>query len=164
MSEEKKLTKKEWGELKKQLTVEQVLFLRAMQKGKTSQEAYIAAGYDGDFSAQGGRKMLRTIQKKMPEILDAFGITQERIAKKLDSLLEATEVKVFYDSKTGKVVYSDPLPALDIQLRTTDVTNKMRGNYIQPEDLQRQQAPTQIMVVVKNVWDDEEMKVGVEVN
>ena len=61
------------------------------------------------------------------EALDAEGITLPYLSKQLKKELKAKEIKVFNDK--GKIIYSDGVPALDIQQRARIDAHKLRGDY-----------------------------------
>ena len=61
------------------------------------------------------------------EALDAEGITLPYLAKQLKKELKAEEIKVFNDK--GTIIYSDGIPALDIQQRARIDAHKLRGDY-----------------------------------
>ena len=61
------------------------------------------------------------------EALDAEGITLPFLSKQLKKELKAKEIKVFNDK--GTVIYSDGVPALDIQQRARIDAHKLRGDY-----------------------------------
>jgi len=61
------------------------------------------------------------------EALDAEGITLPYLAKSLKKELKAKEIKVFNDK--GMIIYSDGVPALDIQQRARIDAHKLRGDY-----------------------------------
>ncbi len=61
------------------------------------------------------------------EALDAEGITLPYLSKQLKKELKAKEIKVFNDK--GTIIYSDGVPALDIQQRARIDAHKLRGDY-----------------------------------
>ena len=63
------------------------------------------------------------------EALQGQGITPEYLAKKLKRELNAKETKVFYDRKTGEVVYSKKLVAWEIRQRARQDAHKLLGHY-----------------------------------
>ena len=61
------------------------------------------------------------------EALEGEGITIKSLAKALKKELKAKEIKVFNDK--GTIIYSDGVPALDIQQRARIDAHKLRGDY-----------------------------------
>ncbi len=61
------------------------------------------------------------------EALDAEGITLPFLSKQLKKELKAKEIKVFNDK--GTIIYSNGVPALDIQQRARIDAHKLRGDY-----------------------------------
>ena len=61
------------------------------------------------------------------EALDAEGITLSFLSKQLKKELKAKEIKVFNDK--GTIIYSDGVPALDVQQRARIDAHKLRGDY-----------------------------------
>ena len=65
--------------------------------------------------------------------MDENGLTDEAlIGKHLASLLNATEVKAF--NHKGKVIYSKPFKALDINMQALREAFKLKGSYAPPPD------------------------------
>lgn len=63
----------------------------------------------------------------MVEALEGEGITIKSLARQLRKELKAKEIKVFNDK--GKIIYSDGVPALEIQQRARIDAHKLRGDY-----------------------------------
>ena len=61
-------------------------------------------------------------------ILDAHGITIERLIKQLKAELSATETKASLD-KSGDFIYSKPLKDNAIRQRARQDAHKLRGDY-----------------------------------
>ncbi len=61
------------------------------------------------------------------EALEGEGITIKSLSKQLRKELKAKEIKVFNDK--GTIIYSDGVPALDIQQRARIDAHKLRGDY-----------------------------------
>ncbi len=68
-----------------------------------------------------------SLRSPIIEALDAEGITLPFLSKQLKKELKAQEIKVFNDK--GKIIYSDGVPALDIQQRARIDAHKLRGDY-----------------------------------
>jgi hypothetical protein len=71
--------------------------------------------------------ILNQLTSPILKALDNEGITPSYLAKKLKKELNSTTVKVFQDK--GIVIYSDPLPALDIQQRARIDCHKLMDHY-----------------------------------
>lgn len=72
-------------------------------------------------------KLLESINTPILKALDSEGITLSYLTKHLKKELKAKQIKVFSDK--GKVIYSDPLDALEIQQRARQDAHKLRGDY-----------------------------------
>jgi len=95
--------------------------------GTSPRQACFDAGFESDGP-------LKTIRRKMPEIMDRAGLTDQLLVEKhLTPLLSAEEVR-FFKSKEDELIETPPQPALDIRLRALDMTFKLRGSYPTPDD------------------------------
>lgn len=74
-------------------------------------------------------EMLKAAAHPINESFIRQGITLEYLVKKLKRELNAKEVKVFYDRRTGEVVYSKKLPVWDIRQRARQDAHKLLGHY-----------------------------------
>jgi len=61
------------------------------------------------------------------QALERKGITLDKLADYLNEELKAKEIKVFNDK--GTIIYSEGVPALDIQQRARIDAHKLRGDY-----------------------------------
>ncbi len=73
------------------------------------------------------KKIRDSLLSPIIEALDAEGITLPYLSKQLKKELKAKEIKVFNDK--GTIIYSDGVPALDIQQRARIDAHKLRGDY-----------------------------------
>ena len=73
------------------------------------------------------KELLELIGKPLIEDLEKGGITRDRLVKKLQEELEATEVKAF--NHGGKVIYSKPLEAWEVRQRARIDAQKLLGLY-----------------------------------
>src|SRR6516162_4101646 len=129
---------------RKQLTHRQRAMIKALVKGKSQAQAYREAGYSPKNADQGAYQVLQSIKKKIPEIMDENGLTDEAlIGKHLASLLNATEVKAF--NHKGKVIYSKPLKALDINMQALREAFKLKGSYAPPPESAQAYAGVQFL-------------------
>ena len=97
------------------------------------------AGYEPDSARNQGHRLMknddtrgeieRIKEQELNHILDAAGVTTERIAKKLREGMEAKETKAFIHQKTGQVVYSKPLKAHEIRMKATRLAAELRGAF-----------------------------------
>jgi len=101
------------------------------------------AGYSELAPAQAGHRLMRNgeiegeieriASSELNHILDAAGVTIERLAKGLKQALGAKEKKAFIHQKTGNVVYSKPLIANDTRLRAIRLAAELRGDMAPKE-------------------------------
>lgn len=93
------------GSSKKNLSIRERMFLKNILTGMTQKAAYKAIIPDVSDAAaeQGGWKYMRRLRQKYPweELLDAWDLGIERIAKKLEELLEATAPRFHQDVHLG---------------------------------------------------------------
>jgi hypothetical protein len=127
-----------------ELTPGEVAFVKGLTAGKTLADAYrdaIGSGIDPNHS---GWQALRTIKLKMPDLMDALGLTTHALIEDhLKPMLGATEVKVFKANATvvgqdeegnevlrdGGVIYSDPLVAWGPRKDALDMSFRLHGAY-----------------------------------
>ena len=69
----------------------------------------------------------KSIESPVIAALEKEGITLSHLSKILHKELKAKEIKVFNDK--GTIIYSDGVPALDIQQRARIDAHKLRGDY-----------------------------------
>ena len=74
-----------------------------------------------------GKKVLESLNSPIVQALSDQGITPTYLAKLLKDELKAKQIKVFQDK--GKVIYSDPIEALDIQQRARMDAHKLLDHY-----------------------------------
>jgi Terminase small subunit len=140
---------------KKDLNPRQKKFLKEVVKGKTLGEAAISAGYSRKNAGQSGHQVMKEIQKRAPEIMDAMGFNLETLIEKyLIPELDAQEMKVFNNG--GKVVYSKKMPSHDIRLRALDLAFKLRGDYAPRDPVLAAQVGVKVIVVPKELRPDRE--------
>ena len=97
------------------------------------------AGYSELSPGQAGHQLVKNSEVRseierikgteLNHILDAAGVTIERLAKGLKQALGAKEKKAFIHQKTGNVVYSKPLTAHDIRLKAIRLAAELRGDF-----------------------------------
>lgn len=66
------------------------------------------------------------VKAKFVDILDAAGVTDDRIAKKVNQLMDAKETKHF--ASFGKVLDTREVEALGTQLAATNLAAELRGH------------------------------------
>ncbi len=101
------------------------------------------AGYSQLAPAQAGHRLMRNGEiegeveriknKELNHILDAAGVTVERLAKRVRQGLDAKETKAFIHQKTGEVVYSKRMIAHDIRLKAIRLAGELRGDFAPKE-------------------------------
>ncbi len=101
------------------------------------------AGYSQLAPAQAGHRLMRNGEIKgeveriasseLNHILDAAGVTIERLAKRVRQGLDAKEIKAFIHQKTGRVVYAKRRPDYNIQLKAVRLAAELRGDFAPKE-------------------------------
>ena len=97
-----------------------------LNKLLTILDKYVLIGSMADDS-QIKKEIQAELLSPIIEALDAEGITLPYLAKQLKKELKSKEIKVFNDK--GKIIYSDGVPALDVQQRARIDAHKLRGDY-----------------------------------
>lgn len=132
--------------MKKKLTPKERALVKHRAKGKSMAVAVKAAGYAGNNPSQEGYNAMQRIQRKMPELMDKLGLTDESLVERhLKPLLAAREVKYFAYRKTvylpaekegekaresfEQVIDEREVAALGIRATALDMAFKLRGSY-----------------------------------
>jgi len=110
--------------------------------GNASKAAALA-GYSELAPGQSGHQVLKNIEvqgevervtnRDLNHILDAAGVTVERLAKTVRQGLRAKQRKSFLHQASGDVVYSKPEIAHDIRLKATRLGYEVRGDMAPKE-------------------------------
>lgn len=97
------------------------------------------AGYNQKAAGQIGHKLIKKdeIAGEISRLLDSAGVTDEKWAKRLDECLDAKEVKVFLPKGSRSPVYSKPLIAHDVRMRTVEMIGKLRGRFPTQRTIER---------------------------
>ncbi len=87
------------------------------------------AGYSELAPGQSGYQVLKSIevQREIERVMQAGGLTREKIVGALKNGLEAKQTKVF--CQDGKVIYSEPLEDHPTQVRAAEVAGKLWGDF-----------------------------------
>ncbi len=101
------------------------------------------AGYSELSPGQAGHQLMknseiqgeveRVTSRDLNHILDAAGVTAERLAKTVRQGLRAKQRKSFLHQSTGEVVYSELEVAHDIRLKATRLGYEVRGDFAPKE-------------------------------
>ncbi len=75
----------------------------------------------------------RITSRELNHVLDAAGVTVERLAKTMRQGLGAKQVKSFIHQKTGNVVYAKPQKDHDVRLKATRLAYEVRGDFAPKE-------------------------------
>ena len=97
------------------------------------------AGYSQLAPAQAGHRLMRNgeiegeveriTNRELNHVLDAAGVTIEKLAKRVNQGLNAKETKAFIHQKTGEVVYSKRMIAHDIRMKAIRLAAELRGDF-----------------------------------
>jgi hypothetical protein len=97
------------------------------------------AGYSELSPGQAGHQLMknsevqgeveRITNRELDQVLDAAGVTIERLAKTVRQGLGAKQVKSFIHQKTGNVVYAKPQKDHDVRLKATRLACELRGDF-----------------------------------
>jgi phage terminase small subunit len=117
---------------KPRLTQRERLLLKALATGATYAEAAKAAGYSERTLRQSGFQAVQRIKAKLPDILDAKGLTDELIVDKyLRPGLEAMETE--FGKFNGKITDSIDVIAWGPRLTALDMLFRLKGSYAPKE-------------------------------
>ncbi len=89
----------------------------------------IAAGYSERSATEIAYETLTKphVQREIERVMQAGGLTREKIVGALKSGLEAKQKKVF--CQEGQVIYSDPQEDHPTQVRAAEVAGKLYGDF-----------------------------------
>ncbi len=89
----------------------------------------IAAGYSETSAISTASAILAkpNVQREIERVMEAGGLTREKIVGALKNGLEAKQTKVF--CQDGEVIYSEPLPDHPTQVRAAEVAGKLYGDF-----------------------------------
>ena len=89
----------------------------------------IAAGYSETSAISTASAILTkpNVQREIERVMQAGGLTREKIVEALKNGLEAKQKKVF--CQEGQVIYSEPLEDHPTQVRAAEVAGKLWGDF-----------------------------------
>lgn len=98
--------------------------------GNATQSA-VAAGYSPGSAHNTGTRIVKREEgsREVTRILEAAGVTIEKMAKGLKQALGAKEEKPFIHQKTGQIVYAKRTAAHDIRLKAIRLTAELSGLF-----------------------------------
>jgi phage terminase small subunit len=125
-------------------------------------KAAIAAGYSESSATEIAYETLRKphVQREIERVMEAGGLTREKIVGTLKSGLEAKITRVFCpQGMGGELVYSEPLEDHANQIRAAEVAGKLYGDFPSGREQDRMAAlifQQQIVVVPGGLPEPEE--------
>lgn len=121
------------------LNKKQRLVFISMLNGMNNTQACREAGYKSAGAT-------RTIKKRIPDLMQRCGLSDKILLEKLKEKLDAKETKFF--QMNGQVTETREVVAHGIQMQALDMSFKLRGAYIKPEeDRSNQEINVQIVNV-----------------
>lgn len=118
------------GKSRRELTARAKTVVRSLLEGANTTQALINAGYSKGYAIHHKESILAnpTIQRTFSQVLEAAGVTDDKIADKIRSLIDAKETKYF--SHQGEVTDSREVEALGIQADMVQFAAKLKGHVI----------------------------------
>lgn len=118
------------GKTKADLRARGKLLVQELMAGRPEVEALQAAGYSKSYATHHKDSILQnpTIRATFRSVLESAGVTDERIAKKISSLIDAKETKFF--SHQGKVLETKEVDALGVQAQAVEFAAKLKGHMV----------------------------------
>lgn len=114
------------------LTPQQRSLVKYLAKGMNLTDAALAAGYSEECPAQSGHQALEHIKRKMPQILDRHGLTDDALIDKyLRPALEANETK--FAQFEGHFTDRQDVIAWGPRLNALDMAFNLKGSYAPKE-------------------------------
>jgi hypothetical protein len=112
----------------KRLTPMQSKLVKNLAKGMSITDAALEAGYSENCPAQSGSQALDAIRRKMPELLDRTGLTEEGVIEKyLKPLMNAKEME--FAKFEGKITDARSVVAWGPRAQGLDMYFRLRGSY-----------------------------------
>lgn len=136
------------------LTPQQRGLVKHIISGKTITEAARLAGYaDNGFVGQIGSQALEAIRRKMPEVLDAHGLTDDVLVENyLKPLLNAEDTE--FAKFEGKITDERNVIAWDPRRAGLDMAFNLRGSYAAKESAQSGSSITVNVLVMSDPKDE----------
>ena len=135
------------------LSHQQRALVKNLIKGMTITDAALAAGYSEKCPGQAGHQALEAIKRKMPDILDNHGLTDETLIEKyLKPALEATETE--FAKFEGKITDQCEVVAWSPRLTALDMAFNLKGNYA-PKDDNRPELNVGVKVVIEHIGNQD---------
>lgn len=133
------------------LTPQQRKLLKGLAKGMTITDAALEAGYSEKYAGQVGSQALESIRRRMPEILDKHGLTDDALVEKyLKPALEAHETK--FAQKDGIFTDEKDVIAWNPRLTALDMAFNLRGSYApKKQDSDGPSGITEVKVTIQTV-------------
>jgi DNA-binding CsgD family transcriptional regulator len=127
----KQIQRQHVGKGKRELKARAKTIALSILEGQSATEALITAGYSEGYATHHKESILAnpTIHKTFVTILEAAGVTDEKIADKIRGLIDAKETKFF--SHQGEVTDSREVEALAIQSNMVQFAAKLKGHVVE---------------------------------
>lgn len=111
----------------KEPTVQDRKYVAGRIAGKTKKQAALDAGYALSTAENTKQKLDKkpAVQRLFKETLDAAGITDDAMARRLKESLDAMETKFW--AKDGKVEEERNVVAHDVRLKAIELAAKLKG-------------------------------------
>jgi len=128
MEDQVKPKQKQLGKTKKELKQRAKIIASELINGATKSAACITAGYSPTYAIQNAGKIIEhpLIQQTFRKLLEDAGLTDEALAAKINSLVNAKETKFF--THQGEVVETREVEALTIQADMTKFAAGLMGH------------------------------------
>jgi hypothetical protein len=117
----------------KQLNNRERILLKSLAAGKTYADAARDAGYSERSLRQSGFQAFQSIRRKMPEVLERKGFTDDAVVDNyLRPALEAEETE--FAKFEGKITDQVNVVAWGPRLEALDMLFRLKGSYAPRED------------------------------
>ena len=118
------------GKTKADLKARAKILITELMGGANETQALKAAGYSASYVQSHKQTILSnpTIQRSFTAILERAGVTDDKLADKIRSLIDAKETKFF--SHKGLVVDQKDVESLGIQAEMVQFAAKLKGHVI----------------------------------
>lgn len=151
----KKRGGRKMGEPRGKLTTRQRGFLEGKLAGQTDMRAALDAGYSESTARNAQQKILGrpSVARKFAEILEAAGISDERLAQRLAEGLDAREVKFFQHE--GKVISKRTVVDYSQRGRHLEIALKLKGHLISKHEVTGRLSLAEIVAAANTQGDTE---------
>ena len=135
--------------MKANLSIKEAKFLEKYLSGASLETCAKYAGFKGTTKhsmQQLGYLCLKNLDISMEETLDRIGVTDEKLARRLDEALSAK--KCYYGSFQGQILKSAPYEDIPSRLKAVELAGRMKAHFVDRTELTGKDAGELVLQVM----------------